>query len=223
MTINPAGDDAVAMAGIRIALVMLGGPDKIGAPAVFLIIASGFCQLDGGGGLLDLGILCLVVKDSVIDSGSCIIQRITVRCITVFLMRGHDTLEGTHFAVSPGFLAGTEQGAGRGKIAQHDQAGSPIDFAVAAGFGKVGLGIYSVVIIQIEADTGGKSFVVIDAGDVICLAAGLIQCRKQHGCQNGDDGDNDQKFDQSKIFLLFHFSDSHFADLIYGQFNMTLY
>ena len=65
---------------------------------------------------------------------------------------------------------------------------------VAVITGKTSLG----VVVGIEVDGNPPLSVVGGAIDNFGAEFGRCQCRQQHGCQNGDDGDDHQKLDQRK-------------------------
>ena len=56
----------------------------------------------------------------------------------------------------------------------------------------------SLVIILIIGPSEEKLFHIVFATDVICLFPGLVQCRKEHACENRDDRDYDKKLDQGE-------------------------
>ena len=61
-----------------------------------------------------------------------------------------------------------------------------------------------MVILLIHAHAEDDLLQVVDAADGTGLLTGLRKGRQQHGSQNRDDGDDNQKFDQGEMTILFH-------------------
>ena len=52
------------------------------------------------------------------------------------------------------------------------------------------------VVIGIIEKSAVEFFHIVDTTGCHGFVPGLLQCREQHGGKNGDDGDNDQQFNQ---------------------------
>ena len=52
--------------------------------------------------------------------------------------------------------------------------------------------------IEVQINLDGTGVTDIDTGNLVGFFPGIVQRRKQHRRQNGDDGDHDQKFDERK-------------------------
>ena len=94
-------------------------------------------------------------------------------------------------------------GARRGQITAPDQqARPPVVGAgrIAAGeaFGEVQRCREVVIVSGVHQHAGHDLFLVRHAAALLRLGAGPVQGRQQHGGENRDDGDNNQKFDQSE-------------------------
>ena len=71
---------------------------------------------------------------------------------------------------------------------------------VAFVVGDVGNAI--LIFAEIHLETDSELLEIADAACAVSPLPRLLQCGQQHGGENCDDGDNDQKFDQGEAFSL---------------------
>ena len=62
----------------------------------------------------------------------------------------------------------------------------------------------AAVVAHVEGETRANLFQVVRAADALRFLAGLRQRWQQHGRQNRDDRDDDQKFNECESSLFFH-------------------
>lgn len=62
----------------------------------------------------------------------------------------------------------------------------------------------AVVVVGVDVDKLAALFEVVDAADAPRFLAGFAQCGQEHGGKNGDDGNDDQQFDQGKTRNSIH-------------------
>ena len=75
--------------------------------------------------------------------------------------------------------------------------------------------IKAIIIPCIEHGSGRHLLQLIDAAGILRLVTGFVQSRKQHGSEDRNDGDHNQKFDQGKLaFHLFFLSLKQFGESI---------
>ena len=104
--------------------------------------------------------------------------------------------------------------------------GSSITEAILSPHGNVHL-IFHGILLGGQADL----LEVVEATDAACLLACFAQCGQKHGRQDGDDGDDNQQFNQGKrilsggvnliwdVSLLFLGADSKKSRVLYPEYE----
>ena len=72
--------------------------------------------------------------------------------------------------------------------------------SAGGGDGNAGWDV-GLVVVDVERDRDAELAQVIDAGDAPGFFPGLGKCWQEHGSENSDDGDDDEKFDKREAFF----------------------
>ena len=81
-------------------------------------------------------------------------------------------------------------------------------------------GIEVLIVRFVKFHTHSQLFEIAQASGIACLFSSLIESRQQHAGENGDNCDDDQKFDQGKeadVFESFFLSLSSLCNVGYGS------
>ena len=74
----------------------------------------------------------------------------------------------------------------------------------------------AVVVLNVEGRVFAQRAEVVDAGGLLAVFPRLLQGGQKHGGQDGDDGDDDQQFDEREV--LFHVHVLYLVSVIVKSF-----
>ena len=105
----------------------------------------------------------------------------------------------------------------------------PMDVVLVVTAGRTGrvvgdtkIGQHLIVVVHIHVERKPPLPEVAEAGDAVGLFLRLRQCGHKQGRQNGDDGDNNQKFNQRKSAFCFH-NGKRFAEIDFARLRLVAF